>query len=149
MHITNAQQQRAWHAAADYNSSLVKTTRDHTHIDPTDMHQDWDIQPTGNHAVHAGLEGPEHPKPATMDTAYIYSQAGRTMITIPTTRIQWLYQTCMANQNTHPEEHTGLGATYFAADLAVLLSRYKAVQTASRSSPTTPASTQPLQKQPA
>jgi hypothetical protein len=82
---------------------MVKTIRDHTHIDPADMHPDWDITPTGKYTVHVGLKGPEHLSHINMDTTYIYSPAGRTMGTIPTTRLQWLYQTYTSIQDTQEE----------------------------------------------
>ena len=138
MHLTNEQQHGSWHAPADFNSSLVKTIRDHTHIDPNDMHPDWDTPPTGKYTVHVGLQGPEHPSPVNRDTAYIYSPAGRTMGTITTDRLEWLYQTYTTIQNTHPEEHAKLGATYFAADLAALLIRYMAVENSKQKQPHSP-----------
>ena len=88
MHLINATQQRSWHEATGFNSSLVKTIRDHTHIGPTDMHPDWDIQPSGILTVQIGIHGPEHPNPVNMDTAYIYSPTGMPIVTIPTTRLQ-------------------------------------------------------------
>ena len=60
------------------------------------------------------------------------------MGTIPTTRLQWLYQTYMKIQDTHPEEHNRLGATYFASDLAALLLRYKALENSKQKQPHNP-----------
>ena len=85
--------------------------------------------------MHVGLQGPEHLSPINMDTAYIYSPTGRTMGTITTERLEWLYHTYTTIQNTHPEEHAKLGATYFAADLAALLLRYRAVENSKQKQP--------------
>ena len=94
--------------SAEFNSSLVKTTRDHTHIDPAYMHPGWGIQPTGKYTVHVGLNGPAHPNPVNMYTAYIYAPAGKTMGPIPTARLQWLYQTYASIRDTHPGVHNML-----------------------------------------
>jgi hypothetical protein len=99
---------------------------------------DWDITPTGKYTVHVGLQGPEQPSPFNEDTAYIYSPAGRTMGHIPTTRLQWLYQTYMGIEDTHPEEYRRLGATYFARDVAALLLRYKAGENSTQTQPHSP-----------
>ena len=126
MHLTNAQQQGTWKTAGDFDSSTVKTIRDHVHIDPMDMHPDWDIKPTGKYEIQVGIQGPEHENPVNTDTAYIYSPEGRTVGTIPAHRMKVLHHMYEACRARHPELHTKLEAGYFASDVAALIFRYRA-----------------------
>ncbi len=44
----------------------------------------------------------------------------------------------MSIQDTHPEEHNRLRATYFASDLAALILRYNAVESGKQKQPHNP-----------
>ena len=57
------------------------------------MHPDWGILPSEKYNIQIGIQGPDQLTPANKDTAYVYSQIGHVMGTIPTKQLSLLHHT--------------------------------------------------------
>ena len=127
-HLTNAQKQGEWTPTQPLNFPLLKTIRDHIHMDPLDRHPDCDIQGTGRYTIQVGLILPGSTTLQHPHRAHVYSPKGTCLGHMPIDRLTMLSTQYEATKRTKPLLYAELGGTYLEADIAALLLRYRAAQ---------------------
>jgi hypothetical protein len=125
LHLTNAQRQGDWTPPTMINPPLIKLIRERIHTDPLERNPDLDITGTGRYLIQVGLQPAGGLPPTDLTKAYVYSPLGKCMGHMHVHRLHMLQTEYETTKGTNPSLFTELGGTYFAADVAALLLRYR------------------------